>query len=64
MGQYHSIFEDNYKIEILEWFFTERYAADKYTVPEEDYREIYWGRVACEFFVIYVIFSVLAFEAP
>lgn len=64
MGTYQSIFNDQYKWDIFEEFFTKRYAKDSYTVPEEDYREIYWGRVGCELFVFYVIFSVLAFEQP
>ena len=64
MGTYQSIFQENYKIEFFEAMFTERYAADNYTEPDDKYRAVYWGRVACEFFTTYVIFSVLCFEPP
>ncbi len=64
MGDYQSVFNNNYKWDLWEELFTERYAADNYTVPEEKYREIYWGRVACMLFTFYVIFSVVCFEPP
>jgi hypothetical protein len=64
MGDYHSIFNDEYKLDYFEEFFTKRYVADSYVVPDDMYTEIYWGRVACELFVVYVVFSVLAFEPP
>jgi hypothetical protein len=64
MGDYQSIFHKKYKWGVFEQFFSERYAKDTYLVPEDDYREYFWGRTACEFFTFYVIFSVWAFEAP